>query len=131
MAKQGCSCGGGTHTIGELDTNAILSEGGVIVAGYTGFYAGEMLTENVSVLKENKAISGGVKLGGALGLPLVFPSWFGSRYVRAFTLGVGISGGKDIAEYAGLTPATNGIYDEWENYDRNTVDTGSAIRIDA
>lgn len=131
MAKD-CSCKNlDSHTIGELDTNAVLTEGGILVSSYGGFYAGEMLTENVTTLKENKLISGGVKVSAALGLPLLMPTMFENRFVRAFTVGFGVSGGKDLVE--GLQIPKTGELNEWENYDRNNYqsDNGGGVRVDA
>jgi hypothetical protein len=120
MSKhKGCNC----DSVGALDTGDIMTEGGVVVSAYGGFWAGEYLTEQVQMMKDNKLISGLAKVGAAIGVPMMFPSMVQNKMVAAAVIGFGVSGAKDTLE--GITATTAKGLDErgWDNYDRNTEDT--------
>lgn len=122
MAKHsGCGC----DSVGALDTGDILTEAGVVGSAYAGFWAGEYLTTNVEMMRENKLIAGIAKVGAAIGLPMAFPSLVQNKMVAAGIVGFGVSGAKETVEGVMdmLTPKTTGLDERgWDNYDNNTQD---------
>lgn len=109
------------NSIGELDTNAALTAGGVVVLGGLSYLAAEMLTEKVPFLTDNPLISGAVKVCGVLGTVLFFPQSLSSPNVLGVLGGVTGSGTKDLK--AAYEAQTHGLYDGWDRFDRNGQET--------
>jgi hypothetical protein len=113
MSKK-CACNGG---IAGFSGDGFMDSALSIGAGYAGFVLGEMATDNISMLSDNRLLGGGIKTGVAVSLPMIMS--ISAQWQLAGLVGLGISGIKDIITGLDDTAAANG-YDssyDWDNYD--------------
>ncbi len=99
------SCGCGGHINGALQSNMFDGVLGTLVsigAGTVGYKGAEMLSTHVEFMKADKLTSGLIKVGAALGVGMFFPEVVENQYGAAFLVGMGVNGGQDLLEKAGI-----------------------------
>ena len=105
------------HTInGEVDTNAVMTAGGIVVVGGLTYAAAKYGTKKITFLVDNPLIAAALKAGIGLGGALLVPEMLTNPYGIAVLAGLGASTVEDLNEKYDFV---NGLYDGWETFDRN------------
>ena len=111
-----------------LDASGMIGAAKNLGAGFGGYYAADMVTENVDFLKSNAMIDGGIKVGSAL-LSSAIPMVRNSDTLTSVALGWGVHGVKKLVNSikADFVHGTNGGgYKSWDSYDGNQMAANGA-----
>ena len=131
------SCGCGGHINGALQSNMFDGVLGTLVsigAGTVGYKGAEMLSTHVEFMKADKLTSGLIKVGAALGVGMFFPEVVENQYGAAFLVGMGVNGGQDLLEKAGIKGIGFVNHNRFINPNiaetgRNTAGQEEAVRV--
>ena len=117
------------RSIKGLTGNGVLTMGKNIGAAFVGYYGADMLTENISFMKENDVTDGLVKIGGALAgsmIPMVASSDMGMSAL----VGFGLHGAKKlINSFAKEGEVYVHGSGNWDNFDRSNQTAANKRRL--
>lgn len=115
------------HTInGEVDTNAVMTAGGIVVVGGLTYAAAKYGTKKIPFLVDNPLISAALKAGLGVGSALLIPEMLTNPYGIAALSGLGASTVEDLNEKYDFV---KGLYDGWETFDLNGNNGGNSMDI--